>query len=53
VPEEPGPRRFVPAADLRRAFADIPPDPVWLQELLDERAEDDEDDTWPEFKDLP
>ncbi len=51
--EEPGPRRFVSAEDFDRAFADIKPDPVWLAELLEERAEDDEDDTWPEYKDLP
>jgi prevent-host-death family protein len=51
--EEPGPRRFVPAEDVRRAFADIRPDPVWLAELLAEREEDDGDDTFPEYKDLP
>jgi prevent-host-death family protein len=51
--EAPGPRRFVPAEEVRRIFADIPRDPTWLAELLEERAEDDEDDTWPEFKDLP
>jgi prevent-host-death family protein len=51
--EAPGPRRFVPAEEVRRIFADIPPDPTWLAELLEERAEDDEDDTWPEFNDLP
>jgi prevent-host-death family protein len=50
---QPEPRRFVPAEEVRRIFADIPPDPTWLAELLEERAEDDEDDTWPEFKDLP
>jgi prevent-host-death family protein len=51
--EAPGPRRFVPAKDFDRAFADLGPDPAWLQELLEERAEDDEDDTWPEYKTLP
>jgi prevent-host-death family protein len=51
--EEPGPRRSVPADEVRRIFADIPVDPTWLPELLEMRAEDDEDDTWPEFKQLP
>jgi prevent-host-death family protein len=51
--EAPGPRRFVPAEDVRRAFADIPVDPTWLPELLAQRADADEDDTWPEYKDLP
>jgi prevent-host-death family protein len=48
----PAPRRFVPAEEVRRIFADMPADPTWLKELLDERAEDDEDDTWPEYKEL-
>ena len=50
--DQPGPRRFVPAEEVRRAFADIPADPTWLAELLEQRADDDEDDTWPEYKDL-
>jgi prevent-host-death family protein len=48
-----GPRRFVPAEEVRRIFAGIPADAPWLEELLEERAEDDEDDTWPEYKKLP
>ena len=51
--EEVGPRRLVPAEEVRRIFADIPVDPTWLPELLAMRAEDDEDDTWPEFEELP
>jgi prevent-host-death family protein len=48
--EEPGPRRFVPAEDLRRIFADIPVDPTWLPELLEMRAEASEGatDHWAE-----
>ena len=52
--EEPGPRRFVPAEDVRRIFADIPVDPTWLPELLEMRAEEDEDDNpWPEDRAFP
>ncbi len=51
--EEPGPRRFVDRETLVKMYADSPPDPTWLAELLAERAEDDEDDTFPEYKDLP
>jgi prevent-host-death family protein len=53
--EEPGPRRFVPVADLRRIYADVPVDPTWLPEVLQmrEEAAEDEDDTWPEYEDRP
>jgi prevent-host-death family protein len=48
-----GPRRFVDRETLVKMYADSPPDPTWLAELLEQRAEDDEDDTFPEYKDLP
>jgi prevent-host-death family protein len=51
--EQPGPRRFVPAEDLRRIFAETPVDRTWLPELLEMRAwaAEETDDTWPEHKD--
>jgi prevent-host-death family protein len=53
--EEPGPRRFVDRETLLKMYADSPVDSeAWLKEMeeLDAWAEDDEDDTWPEYKEL-
>jgi prevent-host-death family protein len=54
-PGEPaGPRRFVDAASLRKIL-ELPTDPDFAKDLaeMDAWAEDDGDDTWPEYRELP
>jgi prevent-host-death family protein len=55
-PGEPaGPRRFVDRETLLRMYEETPMDPGFAKDLaeIDAWAEDDDDDTWPEFRELP
>ena len=54
VNAEQGPRRFVDRETLLKLYADAPVDPDFAKDLaeIDAWAEDDEDDTWPELKEL-
>jgi prevent-host-death family protein len=50
--EEGLPRRFVDSETARRVFANVPVDPTWLPELLEMRAQSDDDyeDPWEKYE---